>query len=326
MPRVSIIMPVYNCASFLGESVGSVLAQTIQDFELIAVDDGSSDTSWETIQGLKDKRVRTFRFPQNRGIAVVRRFGVKQADCQYLAFLDADDIANPARLEIQVNCLDSRADLGAVASRAWILNSGRMYQQPFVQLQPDEISATLLFRNCIVLSSVMIRRQDWRPHRAEYQVAADYELWARLTPQLRVGSLRRGLVTYRDHSGGSSKRQSGRMTEAIRKIHQEQLERIGLPSNLDLHGMLSAWPADVSSETLAEADLWLRNIVGANRIYDPPSLRRVIERLWFQICLDSWLLGPQAFHIYRRSALSRLTPVRMARFFRRFGRRALTGR
>ena len=81
-----------------------------------------------------------------------------------------------------------------------------------------------------------------------------------------------------------------------------------------------------SREKLAEADLWLRNIVRANRIYDPPSLRRVIERLWFQICLDSWLLGPQAFHIYRQSVLSRLTPVRMARFFRRFGKRALTVR
>src|SRR5271165_2623488 len=314
-------MPVYNCASFLSESVGSVLAQTFEDFELIAVDDGSSDRSWEILQEVSDKRVRTFGFPQNRGIAVVRSYGVEQADCEYLAFLDADDIAAPARLQIQVSCLDSRADLGAVASRAWILDSDGMRKQPFEHLQPDEVSATLLFRNCIVLSSVMIRRQEWQPQRADFQVAADYELWARLTPQLRFGLLKRALVTYRDHSSGNSKRRSGRMIEAIGKIHQEQLERLGLHPNLDLHGMLSAWPADVSFEKLGEAELWLRNIIRANRIYDPPSLRRVIELLWFRICLDSWLLGPRAFHIYRRSALARLTPVRMVRFLRRFGKR-----
>lgn len=319
-------MPVYNCASFLDESVGSVLAQTFRDFELITVDDGSSDRSWAILQAISDKRVRTFRFQQNCGISVVRNYAVEQADCEYLAFLDADDIAAPARLEIQVSCLDARADLGAVGSRAWILDSSRMYKQSFEHLQPDEISATLLFRNCITQSSVLMRQQGWQPHWSEFKVAADYELWARLTPRLRFGLLRRALVTYRDHSGGNSKRESAQMKEAIRKIHQNQLERFGLQPNLDLHGMLSAWPADVSTEQLSDAELWLRNIVRANPIYDPPSLRRVIERLWFQICLDSWLLGPRAFHIYRRSALARLTPVRMVRFLRRFGKRALTGR
>jgi glycosyltransferase involved in cell wall biosynthesis len=319
-------MPVYNCASFLTESVGSVLAQTFGDYELIVVDDGSSDRSWEMLQAFSDQRIRTFRLPQNCGVAFVRNFAVEQADCEHLAFLDADDIAVPKRLEIQAGYLGSRADLGAVISRAWILDSGRMCKQPFERLQPDEISATLLFRNCIVQSTVMMRRESWQPARAEFKAASDYELWARLAPKMRFGLLQKELVTYRIHSGGISKRISGSAKEAVRQIHRKQIERLGVQPKLELHAMLSAWPPDASSEQLNETELWLRELLCANRIYDAPSLRRVIERIWYRICLDSWLLGPRAFHIYRRSVLARLTPGRMARFLRRFGRRALTGR
>jgi hypothetical protein len=91
-----------------------------------------------------------------------------------------------------------------------------------------------------------------------------------------------------------------------------------------MHTMLSAWPSDASSEQLSDAELWLRDLVGANRIYDSASFKSVAERIWFRICLDSWTLGPKAFNQYRRSSLAKLTPVRAARFFRRFGRRILT--
>jgi glycosyltransferase involved in cell wall biosynthesis len=319
-------MPIYNCASFLGESVGSVLAQTFRDYELIVVDDGSSDGSCEMLQAFSDKRIRTFRMQQNCGVAVVRNFAVDQADCEHLAFLDADDIAVPERLEIQVRCLISRANLGAVISRARILDSGRMYKQPFERLQPEEISATLLFRNCIVQSTVMMRRENWQPACVEFRGASDYELWARLTPRIRFGMLQKELVTYRIHSGGISKRSPEDVKKVVRQIHQAILERLGVQPKLQLHAMLSTWPSDASSEQLKEAGCWLREILLANRVYDASSLQRVIERLWFGICLDSWVLGPSAFHIYIGSALARLTPGRIARFVRRYGRRAITGR
>jgi glycosyltransferase involved in cell wall biosynthesis len=319
-------MPIYNCASFLDESVGSVLAQTFRDYELIVVDDGSSDGSWEMLQAFSDKRIRTFRFQQNCGVAFVRNFAVEQADCEHLAFLDADDIAGRGRLEAQVDWLACRTDLGAAISRVWILESDRMYKQPFLPLKPEEISATLLFRNPIVQSTVLMRRESWGAARDEFKAASDYELWARSTPKLRFGLLKSALVTYRVHSGGISKRISGSAKEAVRQIHQKQIERLGVQPKLELHAMLSAWPPDASSEKLNEAELWLRELLCANRIYDAPSLRRVIERIWHRICLDSWLLGPRAFHIYRRSVLARLTPGRMGGFFRRFGKRAFTGR
>jgi glycosyltransferase involved in cell wall biosynthesis len=317
-------MPVYNCAEFVRESVASVLSQTLKDIELILLDDGSSDESWEILETFADKRVRMFRFEQNRGVAYARNYAIEKADCEYIAFLDADDIAHPARLAVQAAYLDSRPQIGVAASRAWISDSGGQQKQPFQSLSPQEVCVTLVFKNCLVTSSVSMRRGLWIPFRSDAEPGGDYYLWARLSPEVHFVLLKRTLVTYRQHNGGISKRFADRMVPSVRKTHQFQLERLGVEPKLDLHALLSAWPADASSEQLSEAELWLLELVGANRIYDYPSFRRVAERVWFHICLDSWLLGPKAFHIYRRSLLGNLTPIRATSFFRRFARRALT--
>jgi glycosyltransferase involved in cell wall biosynthesis len=323
VPRVSVIMPVYNCAQFLRESVASVLSQTMTDIELILVDDGSSDGSSEILQTFADKRIRTFRFKQNHGVASARNYAIEKADCEYIGFLDADDLAHPARLAIQVAYLDARPNIGAAASRAWISGPGRQQKQPFQSLSPEEICVTLVFRNCLVTSSVSIRRSLWIPFRSDEEPGGDYYLWARLTPEVHFVLLKRILVTYREHSGGISKRLTERMVQSVRKTHQFQLERIGVDPKLDLHAMLTAWPADASIEQLSEAERWLRQLLGANRLYDPGSFQRIAERVWFQICLDSWELGPRAFELYRKSLLAKLTLIRASRVFRRFGRRAL---
>src|ERR1700688_60108 len=124
-------MPVYNCAQFLREAVGSVLGQTLSDLELIVVDDGSSDGSWEILQTFADKRIRAFRFHQNLGVASARNYAIEKADCECLAFLDADDIAHPTRLAVQVACLDSKSRVGAAASRARIAASIGQSKQLF---------------------------------------------------------------------------------------------------------------------------------------------------------------------------------------------------
>ena len=137
-----------------------------------------------------------------------------------------------------------------------------------------------------------MRRQSWLPFESDSEPGGDYYLWARLTPDVRFASLKRKLSTYRQHGDGISKRLADKMVSSVRGTHQFQLERLGVKPKLDLHTMLSAWPPDASREQLCEAERWLRDLVGANRIYDPASFQRIAERIWFQICLDS--LGPGA--------------------------------
>jgi glycosyltransferase involved in cell wall biosynthesis len=303
-----------------------VLGQVFKDYELMLVDDGSSDGSWELIQSFPDKRIRSYRFDQNLGVGFARNFAIEKVDSEYVAFLDADDLAHPSRFAVQAAYLDSRPDIGAIASRAWITDSVKRSKYPFESLSPEEISVTLVFRNPLVTSSILIRRQLLIPFPSDSEPGRDYYLWARLTPEVHFASLKRTLTTYRDHSGGISKRLASRMVPSVRRTHQFQLERLGVEPKLDLHAMLSAWPSGASNELLSEAEIWLRDLICANRIYDSASFQRVAERVWFRICLDCWTLGPKAFEVYRRSPLANLTPVRAGRFLRRFGRRALVNR
>jgi glycosyltransferase involved in cell wall biosynthesis len=319
-------MPVYNSAPFLRESIESVLNQSFRDFELIAVDDGSTDQSWEILQSFDhDSRVRSIRRETNQGAAMARNDGIVRSDSEYIAFLDSDDLAKPRRLELQVHAIERGRRFDIVFGPAAILSEGRRASVSLGRLSSEEVPSLLLFRNCIVQSSVMLRRLCWQPFRSEFEPAEDYDLWARVSPDHSFVRLSDVLVVYREHANGVSKRIRDRMIRSVNAIHEFQLERLGVAPRVDLHGRLSAWPGDAKSNDLAEAERWLRELADANRIYSQTHFGRVVEEMWYSICLDSWSAGPLAFQIYRRSSLARLTPFRLWNFTRRFGRKALLG-
>jgi glycosyltransferase involved in cell wall biosynthesis len=317
-------MPVYNGERFLAESIGSVLGQTFHDLELVLIDDGSTDQSWKIVQEFQsDRRLRAIRFEQNRGAAMARNAGVSSTESEYVAFLDSDDLAEPNRLEIQVQQLTRNRQFDVVASQTRVLQQGVEARAPFARTAPNQVPATLLFRNCIVQSSVLMRRRCWQPYRTEFEPAEDYDLWARLAVDHSFLILSDVLVTYRDHGEGVSNRFPEKMVNAVKNIHRFQLERLGVAPQEEIHRRLTVWPVDSTAADLQAAETWLLELLSANRIYDPDSMKRVVEWIWFTICLDSWSLGPEAFRIYRRSRLATLTPTRLWQFMRRFGRRSL---
>jgi hypothetical protein len=317
-------MPVYNSAPFLRGSIGSVLGQTFRDFELIAIDDGSTDQSWEILQSFgNDRRVRPIRRKSNQGAAAAKNDGIVRSDSDYIAFLDSDDLANPRRLEIQVQTMERKRRFDIVFSGAEVLREGRRLRAFSRRLSSQEVPPVLFFRNCIVQSSVMMRRSRWQPFRSDFEPAEDYDLWARLSLDHSFLFLKDVLVTYREHPDGISKRLPDKIKKSVAAIHEFQLERLGVSPRVDLQGRLSAWPAEAQVYDLCEGEQWLRELVDANRVYSQTAFRRVVEELWYSICLNSWSVGPRAFHIYRRSGLARLTPRRLWNFARRFSRKAL---
>jgi hypothetical protein len=317
-------MPVYNGERFLAASIRSVLEQTFRDWELMAVDDGSTDRSPAILHEFEQHpKVRVIRLEQNQGTAGARNAGVASSDCEYLAFLDSDDLADPDRLKIQVQWLDRYQQVDLLSSRADVLHNGVKTTVPFQPVPSHQVPSTLLFRNCVVQSSVLLRRSCWQPYRSQFEAAEDYDLWVRLAPGSRFLILNDALVTYREHEHSISERFPERMQKAVIAIHEFQLERLGVTPRLDIHSQLTAWPPDADENKLDEAEGWLLELIAANRLYDAASFQRTIEQIWFSVCLDSWSLGPRAFQLYCRSRLARLTPVRLWQFMRRFGRRAL---
>ena len=100
MPTISIITPAYNCEKYLNEAVDSVLAQTLQDWEMLIIDDCSSDSTYRCMQKLaqKDSRIKIFRNKYNAGAAATRNYGIREAKGQWIAFLDSDDLWRQEKL------------------------------------------------------------------------------------------------------------------------------------------------------------------------------------------------------------------------------------
>lgn len=112
-PEVSVIIPTYNHAHFLGEAIQSVLDQIFQDFEIIVVDDGSTDNTKEIISSFKDYRIN-YIYQKNQGQSVALNTGIQASSSEYIAFLDSDDMWLPEKLELQVEALESATHAGVV--------------------------------------------------------------------------------------------------------------------------------------------------------------------------------------------------------------------
>lgn len=116
-PEVSVIMPAYNSAGFIKKSIEAVLNQTLSDFELIVVDDGSADNTFEIVNGIKDPRIKCFR-KENAGAASARNYGLKNATGKYIAYCDADDRFATGHLKLLADYLDNHPEVGMVYSKA----------------------------------------------------------------------------------------------------------------------------------------------------------------------------------------------------------------
>src|SRR4028119_714252 len=117
MPKVSVIVPAYNAMAYLPETLQSVLTQTFNSFEVLIINDGSSDEIVEWASEIKDSRVKLIS-QENQGLSGARNTGIWSSQGEYLAFLDADDIWEPTKLEKQVQCLDQDLSIGLVSS--WV--------------------------------------------------------------------------------------------------------------------------------------------------------------------------------------------------------------
>ncbi len=207
MPKISVLMSVYNSAAFLEEAVDSILSQTFSDFEFIIVNDGSTDESGDILANLaeKDKRIQLIENEENIGLTRSLNKGLAQAKGEYIARMDADDISFPQRLEKQVAYLEKHAKVGLVGSQYDLCDADGKVTASGERLPENNLSIQwrLLFRNSFIHSSVMIRRRALELVEDNYNVelpyAQDFELWSRVARISRVANLPEVYVYLREH-------------------------------------------------------------------------------------------------------------------------------
>ena len=221
--KVSVIVPTYNRAHLVTETIDSILAQTFKDFELIVVDNESSDNTEEVIKSYTDRRIRYFRHQNNGLVAVNRNYGISKANGEYIAFCDDDDLWMPEKLERQVKLLDPNKELGLVYSDSYIMDeNGNLERDTLLsssRLFRGNVFDKLFQMNCIPMLTVMIRREvlsrvgGFDP---KYIIAQDYDLWLRIADHYPIDFTKEPLAKYRIHSGSVSRNQELAANEGFR--------------------------------------------------------------------------------------------------------------
>lgn len=201
-PRVTVLTAVHNGEAYLAEAIESVLAQTCPDFELLLVDDGSTDRSREIARSYADPRIRILENERNVGLARSLNRGLAEARGALVARLDADDVCEPERLARQVAFLDAHPDVALLGSGYTEIDAqgrpGRVLRLPTAHA---DLCWALLFYCPFVHSAAMIRKDAVLgavgPYDETLSYSMDYELWRRIARRLRVANLPEPLVRYR---------------------------------------------------------------------------------------------------------------------------------
>ena len=317
-PRITVFIPVFNREDYVCAAINSMLAQQYKDFEILVVDDGSTDRTPERVEAYSDPRVRLARSDENQGIPASRNRGLELARGDYIALLDSDDYSYPERLGIQVDYLDQHPDIVQVGSGCTLMNDNgqllkRVRRHP---LRPEDVDAHLLFHCSLINRTIMARTEVLRSfgYDTDFPRCQDYDLHVRLAEEHRMANLPNLLVCGREHAGRITKntRNLGRDRKMI--IQARVLDQLAVSySNQDLlwHFLLSQKPdPEVTSAKayLDWAEHWLNELQQANqrvKRFQPAAFRRALGAMWAVACWH--YAGGAGNSLLRRLLSSRLS-------------------
>ena len=279
MPRVSVIISTYNGERHLTEAVQSILDQTFSDFELIIVNDGSTDASLAILKHFDDHRIKILINEQNLGIAASQNRAIATATGEYVALMDHDDSALPQRLQMQVSFLNEHQDIAMVGSSCVCIDEQSRVLS--VQTYPTEqivLKWDPLLRGCpFVHTSLMIRRSAIEAvggYSGNYQYAGDYELISKLSDTHKVANLAEPLVRWRLHGESASRRNAEELSDEAMRISRLNATAVLGNGEIDeatwrkLRSLVGINPAARIDLSSAQADLLISFLLSLqNKFY-----------------------------------------------------------
>ena len=296
-PKVTVFIPVFNREPYVGDAIESVLHQDFTDFEILLIDDGSTDRSVEIMRAYTDPRVRIVCNDDNLGIPRTRNRGLELARGEYIALLDSDDRAATTRLQKQVDFLDNHPDHVQVGSWCRMIDERgrRMKKVKRQPVLPQDVDAQLLFRCALSNRSIMARTAILQRfgYRVDYPRCQDYYLHVQLAKQYKMANLPECLVYGRVHHQQITRQTAELGDDRKREIAREQLLEMGaaftdadLTPHLNLSRMrkLRITP---DRKYLEWAEDWLLQLERANqqsRRYEEQAFRRALSEKWMQAC------------------------------------------
>ena len=296
MSRISVVLPVYNGASHLREALDSILLQTLDDWELLVVNEyGSVDDSADIARdyAAQDRRIRLIQNTGHLGLAESLNLGIRESASDYIARMDADDLSLPERFRRQADFLDANPDVGICGT--WQQHTGKnggwVHRPP---VNPERLSANLLFSCDLCHSTVMMRKSVLLKNGLFYDgrfAAEDYELWTRALCITKLANISEELGIYR-YGGNISKDKMKALEAEHGELCATAMRRtLGLEIPEDKRFLLNAWTnifsherdRDKRREMLDAYAYILRQVWNANcgvNFFDEDSLLNTLRARW----------------------------------------------
>lgn len=294
-PKITVFMAAYNAADYIRGSINSILEQTFKDFELLIINDGSTDQTVAVIAEFNDPRIRLIHNDRNLGLVFTRNVALKEARGEYIAVLDSDDIAIPNRLELQYNFFSQNSETALCGGHGIVIDkNGETLSDKrlTVPIGNDNIKITLLFRNAFVNSTVMFKTAVFKELQGyqDYAPAEDYQLFIRIANKYPVNNLDHTLVKYRYHNANTSVIQVDVGEIKINAIKKLQLTNFQINAEQKLidafHSILN-WNLDASS--FSDYLLLFTKLKSANeqlKRYPIVLFEKALFNYWFEIILN----------------------------------------
>lgn len=291
MPKISVLMPVYNGEKYIGQAIDSVLSQSFRDFELIVIDDGSTDKSAEVVGSYSDKRVCYVANPTNLGLVGARNRAIDVSNGDYLAWLDCDDISLPSRLSKQVTLLDENPTVGLCGT--WVrtlgLDSEQLWKYPS---EPEFLRALMLFYDPVATSAAMVRRSCLAMNElrfdARFPLAEDYDLWERISRTNEVRNISEVLTLYRIHPNQISAMRREQQRKAVWEIQSRLLRQLCVEPTEEeklLHlDIGEGWKFLADKVRLDQTEDWLHKLKKANHkaaVFPKDGFLKTLSERWF---------------------------------------------
>lgn len=293
-PKITVFIPVYNRQQYIAKTIESVLQQSFKNFQLLLIDDGSTDNSLEIMRSFTDKRITIIENGENLGIPKTRNIGLQYAQGEYLAILDSDDLMLKHRLKRQKKFLDKNLDYVGVGSWSRYIDHKDNVIRWLVMrpISHNKIKASLLFHCAIHNRTFMARTHLLKQfaYKNDYTRCQDYELLYRLSKKHKLHNLPEILVQGRKHDDQITKSTIDIGDNLKKQIASMMLDDLGISydqNDLTNHIRLVRGNGDeIAMDYIDWCEIWFDKITEANankNIYDADSLNQVIAKLWMKI-------------------------------------------
>jgi len=234
-PIVSVILPVYNAETYVSDTIQSILNQSFQNFELIIINDCSTDNSLSVIQKFQDPRIIIINNERNLKLIKTLNRGIQHAKGKYIARCDADDIFDKNRFEKQVHFLEKNPEIGVLGTDAWIIDQNNFILKTTYNFpsQPIELDIRLKNASPFFHPSVMFRKNLVNftgPYSEDFLHVEDYALWLNLFSKTKLANLNDRLIYYRIHSSSISGQNS---LEQLKNSERARLTYLSSTTNYE---------------------------------------------------------------------------------------------